>query len=247
VNPNAKRGDDMTYIDGFVAAVPQENRQAYLDHVRKALNLFKDHGAIRMVENWGDDVPVGKVTDFHRSVQKRDGEAVLFSWLEWPSKHIRDAAMKALAQDERMKTLVMPFDGRRMIYGGFTPIVEEGSLDVTGYVDGFAVPVPLANRVTFIDMASKTARLFREYGALRVVEGWGDDVPDGKITDFRRAVAAREGEAVVFSWIEWPSKQIRDEAWPQLRTDPRMRPDNDKLPFDGKRMIYGGFGTILDA
>ena len=238
----------MTYLDGFVAAVPEENRQAYVDHVREALTLFKDHGATRMVENWGDDVPVGKLTDFHRSVQKRDGEAVLFSWLEWPSKDIRDAGTKALAQDQRMKTLVMPFDGQRMIYGGFTPIVEEGSPDVTGYVDGFVVPVPLANRAAFIDMASKTARLFREYGALRVVEAWGDDVPDGKITDFRRAVAAREGEAVVFSWIEWPSRQIRDEAWPRLRADPRsMWPDKDKPPFDGQRMIYGGFATILDA
>jgi uncharacterized protein YbaA (DUF1428 family) len=236
----------MTYVDGFVAAVPQENRQAYLDHAREALTLFKDHGATRMVENWSDDVPEGKVTDFHRSVQKRDGEAVLFSWIEWPSKVVRDVGMKALEQDERMKTLVMPFDGQRMIYGGFSPIVEEGSLDGTGYVDGIAAPVPLANRAAFIEMASRTARLFREYGALRVVEGWGDDVPDGKITDFRRAVEAREGEAIVFSWIEWPSKQVRDEAWPKLRTDPRMQPEGE-LPFDGQRMIYGGFATVLDA
>jgi len=238
----------MTYVDGFVAAVPQENRQAYLDHAREALTLFKDHGATRMVENWGDDVPVGKVTDFHRSVQKRDGEAVLLSWIEWPSKVVRDVGMKALEQDERMKTLVMPFDGQRLIYGGFSPIVEEGSLDGTGYVDGIAAPVPLANRAAFIEMASRTARLFREYGALRVVEGWVDDVPDRKITDFRRAVEAREGEAIVFSWIEWPSKQVRDEAWPKLRTDPRsMQPDQDKLPFEGQRMIYGGFATVLDA
>ena len=75
----------LTYIDGFVAAVSQENKQAYLDHAREALSLFKDHGATRMVENWGDDVPEGKVTDFHRSVQMKDGEAVLFSWIEWPS------------------------------------------------------------------------------------------------------------------------------------------------------------------
>jgi uncharacterized protein YbaA (DUF1428 family) len=76
----------MSYIDGFVAAVPQENKQAYLDHASEARSLFKDHGATRMVEKWGDDVPEGKVTDFHRSVQKKDGEAVLFSWIEWPSK-----------------------------------------------------------------------------------------------------------------------------------------------------------------
>ena len=92
----------MSYIDGFVAAVPQENKQAYLDHARAALSLFKDHGATRMVENWGDDVPEGKITDFHRSVRKKEGEAVLFSWIEWPSKEVRDAGRRALMEDERM-------------------------------------------------------------------------------------------------------------------------------------------------
>jgi uncharacterized protein YbaA (DUF1428 family) len=95
----------MSYIDGFVAAVPQANKQAYLDHVREALTLFKDHGAARTVENWADDVPEGKVTDFHRSVRKKDDEAVLFSWIEWPSREARDSGMKAMMQDERMKTL----------------------------------------------------------------------------------------------------------------------------------------------
>jgi uncharacterized protein YbaA (DUF1428 family) len=114
----------VTYIDGFVAAVPQENKRAYLDHAREALSLFKDHSATRMVENWGDDVPVGKVADFHRAVQKRDGEAVLFSWVEWRSKDVRNAGMKALGQDDRMKTLVMPFDGQRMIYGGFATVLD---------------------------------------------------------------------------------------------------------------------------
>ena len=78
--------------------MPQENKQAYLDHGREALTLFKDHGATRMVENWGDDVPVGKVTDFHRAVQKRDDETVLFSWVEWPSKDVRDAGVHAGAE-----------------------------------------------------------------------------------------------------------------------------------------------------
>jgi uncharacterized protein YbaA (DUF1428 family) len=96
-------------------------------------------------------------------------------------------------------------------------------------------------------MASRAARLFRDYGALRVVEGWGDDVPDGKITDFRRAVEARDGETVVFSWIGWPAKQVRDEAWPKLMANPRMQPNKDKMPFDGQRMIHGGFATVLDA
>lgn len=190
-------------------------------------------------------MPVGKVIDFHRSVQKRDGETVLFSWVEWPAKNVRDAGMKALEQDDRTKTLVMPFDGKRLIYGGFSPVVEEGSAKTTGYVDG--IVAPFANRAAFIKTASGTARLFREYGALRVVEGRGDDVPDGTITDFRRAVEARKGETVIFSWIEWPSKQVRDEAWPKLRADLRMLSGRDKMPFDGQRMIYGGFATVFDA
>ena len=237
----------MSYIDGFVAAVPQENERAYLDHARAALSLFKDHGATRMVENWGDDVPEGKVTDFHRSVRKKEGEAVLFSWIEWPSKEVRDAGMKALMEDERMKTLTMPFDGQRMIFGGFTPIVETGSAEGLGYADGFVVPVPGTNREAYVRMASDAARVFAEYGATRVVEAWGDDVPEGKVTDFRRSVEAKDGEVIVFSWIEWPSKQVRNEAWPTIMADPRMQPDKATMPFDGQRMIHGGFATILDT
>jgi uncharacterized protein YbaA (DUF1428 family) len=116
--------NDATYIDGFVAAVPQENKRAYLDQAREALSLFKDHGETRMVENWGGDVPVGKVTDFHYAVPKRDGEALLFSWVAWRSKDVRNVGMKFLEQDDRMKTLVMPFDGRRMIYGGFATVLD---------------------------------------------------------------------------------------------------------------------------
>ena len=116
--------NDAIYIDGFVAAVPQESKRAYLDQAREALSLFKDHGETRMVESWGGDVPVGKVTDFHYAVQKRDGEAVLFSWVAWRSKDVRNVGMKVLEQDNRMKTLVMPFDGRRTIYGGFATVLD---------------------------------------------------------------------------------------------------------------------------
>ena len=123
-----------------MAAVPQANKQAYLDHVREALTLFKDHGAARMVENWADDVPEGKVTDFHRSVRKKDDEAVLFSWIEWPSREARDSGMKAMMQDERMKTLGMPFDGQRLIFGGFSPIVETGSAGARAMRMGSSCP-----------------------------------------------------------------------------------------------------------
>ena len=237
----------MTYIDGFVAAVPQQNRQAYLDHARAALSLFQRYGATRMVENWGDDVPEGKVTDFHRAVQRKDDEAVLFSWIEWPSKGARDAGMKSLMQDAQMQTLATPFDGQRMIFGGFAPIIETGASAGTGYADGFVVPVPDGNREAYARMAGDAASVFAEYGAVRIVEAWGDDVPHGKRTDFRRSVAAKDGETIVFSWIEWPSKQVRDDAWPKVMADPRMKPDKASMPFDGQRVIIGGFATILDA
>jgi uncharacterized protein YbaA (DUF1428 family) len=114
------------------------------------------------------------------------------------------------------------------------------------YIDGFVVPVPAANKAAYLEMARQTLALFKEYGAIRVVECWGDDVPDGKVTDFRRAVQATAEEVVVFSWIEWPSKAVRDAAQKKMMDDERMA----ALPrtvFDGVRMIYGGFATILDA
>ncbi|MGY0559738.1 DUF1428 domain-containing protein [Luteimonas sp. A277] len=114
-----------------------------------------------------------------------------------------------------------------------------------GYFDGYLLPVPASNHEAYREMARKAAEVILEYGALRVVEAWGDDVPEGKLTDFRRAVLLEDGENVVFSWIEWPSRQVRDEAWPKLSEDPRMKPAGD-MPFDGKRMIYGGFAPLLD-
>ena len=94
----------------------------------------------------------------------------------------------------RMKTLKMPFDGQRMISGGFSPIVEKGSAKGTSYADGFVVPVPAANRDAYIRMASNAASVFEEYGALRVVEGWGDDVPNGKVTGRCEGRRAQQGQ-----------------------------------------------------
>jgi uncharacterized protein YbaA (DUF1428 family) len=113
------------------------------------------------------------------------------------------------------------------------------------YVDGFVMAVPAGNKAGYLEHARKSVPLFKEFGALRIVEGWGDDVPDGKLTDFRRAVQAQEGEVVLFSWIEWPSKAVRDEGMKRMMSDPRMKEMGD-MPFDGKRMIYGGFQPILD-
>ncbi|MCW5725170.1 MAG: DUF1428 domain-containing protein [Maricaulaceae bacterium] len=113
------------------------------------------------------------------------------------------------------------------------------------YVDGFAFAVPAQNREAFLDMASTVAPVFRKHGATRVVECWGDDVPKGKLNDFYTAVHARDGEVVVFAWIEWPSKEVRDSGMQKV-TDEMPSPPGG-VPFDGARMIFGGFRTILDA
>jgi len=113
------------------------------------------------------------------------------------------------------------------------------------YFDGFVVPVPAGNKEAYLKSSRKMTTICKRYGATRMVECWGDDVPDGKVTDFKRAVDAKEGETVVFSWIEWPSKEVRDKGNKAMMEDPEMK-DMD-MPFDGKRMIYGGFATLLDT
>ena len=113
------------------------------------------------------------------------------------------------------------------------------------FVDGFVAAVPVKKKQEYIKLAETMAAIFKEYGALKVVENWGVDVPEGKLTSFTMAVKREEDEAVVFSWIIWPDKKARDKAWEKAMTDPRMQ-HNDVMPFDGKRMIYGGFENILD-
>ena len=113
------------------------------------------------------------------------------------------------------------------------------------YIDGYVIAIPTANEQKFIDFANKFDPIFLEYGATRVLECWGDDVPHGKQTDFYRAVEAREDESVVFSWIEWPDKATRDAGMKQMMEDPRMQAANP-MPFDGKRMIFGSFENVLD-
>ena len=114
------------------------------------------------------------------------------------------------------------------------------------YVDGFVVPVPAGNRDAYRAAAAKAAAIFKEHGAIRLVECWGDDVPDGKVTDFRRAVQAEGGENVVFSWIVWPSREARDVGMKRVMEDPRMHMVPE-MPFDGKRMIFGGFSVVVDT
>ncbi len=113
------------------------------------------------------------------------------------------------------------------------------------YVDGFLVPVPKDNKEAYRKMAEAAGPVFQKYGALRMVECWGDDVPDGKTTDFKRAVKLEEGEQVVFSWIVWPTKDARDEGMAKAMQDPIFQAMKD-MPFDGKRMIFGGFDVLVD-
>ncbi|GGF00949.1 DUF1428 family protein [Stappia taiwanensis] len=115
------------------------------------------------------------------------------------------------------------------------------------YIDGFLAAVPADREEEYRAHAAETARLFREFGATRVVECWGDDVPKGEVTDFPMAVKAADDEVVVFGWIEYPSKDVRDAAYQKMMTDPRMEEMGAKMPFDGKRMVFGGFRTVLDA
>lgn len=114
----------MSYVDGFVIAVPTADKETYIEHARLAAQTFKDHGATGVVECWGDDVPEGKLTSFPLAVQRKSDETVVFSWITWPSRSARDSGMKAAMEDPRLQDMSMPFDGKRMIYGGFDVILD---------------------------------------------------------------------------------------------------------------------------
>jgi len=115
------------------------------------------------------------------------------------------------------------------------------------YVDGFVIAVPTANREKYRKYAQDAVEVFIKNGALGVTECWGDDVPEGKLTSFPMAVKLEPGETVVFSWITWPSRAVRDEGMKKVMADPRFEPDKNPMPFDGKRMIFGGFEVIVDG
>lgn len=242
----------MSYIDGFVIAVPTANQLKFIAHANQFDSAFMEMGATRVVECWGADVPRGKTTDFQGAVQAAADETVAFSWIEWPDKAKRDNVMKRMEElgktDERFDPAKnpMPFDGKRMIYGGFETIVEQGARTEGSYIQGFIIPVPTHKREAYRQMAEDAWTKFKGYGALRVVEAWGDDVPDGKVTDFRRAVKAEPEEKIVFSFMEWPSREICDVASKRMMSDESMKPpEGMEMPFDTKRMVWGGFNRVV--
>ena len=118
------------------------------------------------------------------------------------------------------------------------------------YIDGFIIAVPKTNKEKFTEHAGIADAVFIEWGATRVIECWEDNVPDGKVTDFRRAVQAKDDEAVVFSWVEWPDKATREaghaKMMAEMDTDPRLSPKNNPMPFDGMRLVYGGFMPVVE-
>jgi uncharacterized protein YbaA (DUF1428 family) len=237
----------MTYFEGFVAPVPEGNRDAYREHSIEFASLSPEFGIRRHVEAWDSDVPEGKVTDFRKAVDAKPDEKIVFAWFEYSNRKERDAANEKFMSDPRMEEMGknMPFDGKRMIVGGFDAIVEEGSAGGS-YVDGFVVPVPEDKRDAYRELASKMAKVFRQHGATRVVEAIADDVKHGQVTDFYRAVKAEDGETVVFSFIEWPDKATRDAAWEKIMADESLKPEGD-MPFSGQRMFWGGFEKIVDT
>ena len=236
----------MSYIQGFVAAVPEANKEAYRKHAADAFPLFKEFGVLRMVESWEDDVPDGTVTDLRRAVKAKPGEKIVFSWFEFASKEAADAASQKMMEDPRMEQMggEMPFDGKRMIFGGFETLSDVGKADGTGYISGMVAPAPSTGKESYTAFARKMATIFQEYGATRLLDAWGVDVPAGEVTDFQRAVQATDDETVAFGWVEWPSKEASDAGWEKMMSDERMQ--NIEMPFDGKRMIFGNFRPIVD-
>ncbi|MBK8200540.1 MAG: DUF1428 domain-containing protein [Acidobacteria bacterium] len=238
----------MPYIDGFILPVPNANKEAYRKMAADALPFFQKHGAIGFVENWGVEVPKGKTNCFNSAVMKKDDESVVFSWIVWPDRATRDAGNKKMMEDPDMKMDGgMPFDGMRMIVGGFDVVLGD-ALATPGIIDGMVLPVPADKRADYIAASKQMAELFLEHGATSVVDAWADDVPQGKVNSFHTAILEKPGETVVFSWINWPNAEVQKKAWETVMGDPRMEKYNPAtVGADMGRMIFGSFSPIVVA
>lgn len=237
----------MTYYTGMVAAVPTANRQKYMDHLQVAWPMMQKYGATRMIENWGVDTPKGKVTDFQGAVNAKDDETIVFSWLEWPDRTTADKAWSEMQNDPDMAAMGdMPFDGSRMIFGGFDPVMEAGKTAGAPYYQGFLLAVPERNKAAYEKMAQDAWGMFEGFGCLGIAENWGVDVPHGKQTDFYRATKAEDGEAVLLSWTAWPDRATCEAAGKKMEAEMEGQ-EMPEMPFDGMRMMWGGFENIFDS
>lgn len=239
----------MTFVWGCVTPVPEGNRDAFVAHARAAAAIFRDLGATRVVDGWGEELPAGTRNDFRTAVAARDGETVGFGWIEFPDRATADAAGERMREDARFAAIGdMPFDGKRMIYGGFEIVMDErgDGGGATGYIDGFILPVSPGVRDRYVALAQEAAAVFREHGAIRHVEAWGADIPRGEATDFHRAALTEGDETVAFAWIEWPDKATHDAGMAAAMGDDRLKRQMDDPPFDAGRMIYGGFTVVND-
>jgi len=239
----------MAYVDGFVLPVPDANKEAYRKLAADAARIFRKHGAIGFVENWGEDVPKGKTNCFNSAVMKKDDETVMFSWIVWPDRAARDKGNNTMMNDPDMKMpeTGMPFDGMRMIIGGFDILLGD-ALAKPGVINGTVMPVPADKRAEYTAAAKKMADLFIEHGATSVVDAWGDDLPEGKVNSFHTAILEKPGENVIFSWINWKDQAAHDAGWEKAMADPRMAEFNPAtVGADMGRMIYGTFKPIVVA
>lgn len=235
----------MTCITGFLAAVPTANRDAFLTHATTCADGFMEYGVTSLGECWGDDVADGDGVSMPRAVLAKEDETVVFSWYRWPSLEVQKQAMETAMTDPRLspESNPMPFDGKRVIWGNFAPILELGAPQEGGYVDGYIAPVPASARAEFEAFARYCDAIFMEHGARWCVECWELEVPDGTLTDFRRAVAATPEEAILFSWVQWESRAARDRGNEAISNDPRFA--SIECPMDMSRMIHGGFEPLL--
>lgn len=240
----------MSYVDGFLIAVPNNRLDEYKTMAELGRTVWMDHGATAYLEAVADDVPYGEVTSFPRAVMAKEDETVIFSFIVYPSKEVRDACMKKVFEDDRMKGSMdnAPFDGKRMIFGGFDAILTPEKLDGNaGYVDGFVMPVE-ANRLDeYRRIAKESAPMWKDFGAVAIGETLADDAPVGELTSFPRSVQAKDGETVGFGYVIYESREHRDAVNAKMMADKRFEELMRSIPVDGKRMIFGGFRTIVHA
>ena len=247
------------YVHGFVTAVPTANKAEYIKFCTSTGAALKRLGATEAVECWGVDVPDGKVTSFPLAVKKQADETVVFSWTRWPSQEVAEAAEAKMRAGEipefDFAKNQPPFDGKRLIYGGFEVVIDMGEMPdpkARCYVTGFVWACPTAIKDKYIEFNTRMGEALMRLGGLKVVECWGVEVPPGKVTSFPLAVKQKPNEAVDFSWVVWPSKAVADAAMANMRAgegmpdfDPTAASNEGDHAFDPSRLIYGGFEMVV--